>query len=417
MNQYESRENIFNANKSFDALEIDETNKLIRVNYYCEEKTSIIGKLLESGNSIFQPNTEFLTKNLFNPLLNKHHKYKSLINKASKIFKYNEILGYELSIESDKKNSSNSDMFDEIANVVAGRQVANLASGMLKKMKKVNITHLALEIKTSNNEKLPIVYVNAVQPVLFNSGEYNLLLTKISSITGFIDNLVDCNEKVEFSPNFVNDLFEIDENSQLIKLKYKQANSIGMQTDKYEIIKFQNLVDYKVKVDSEEMTESSGLLSTKGVSKVAGKVNPFFGKVMKTVNAVSNFAPHENEKKIIKIRQVCLNVNTNILSKPIIKMQILNSPIGINSDSREYFEINNKLEEVTSIFDRILVLNGKNGATEATVNYNLVEPVANQLQSTSIDKFEEVKKLKELMDMGILSQEEFNKKKVELLNL
>ena len=33
------------------------------------------------------------------------------------------------------------------------------------------------------------------------------------------------------------------------------------------------------------------------------------------------------------------------------------------------------------------------------------------------DPIEEVKKLKELLDMGILTQEEFDKKKKELLNL
>ena len=35
----------------------------------------------------------------------------------------------------------------------------------------------------------------------------------------------------------------------------------------------------------------------------------------------------------------------------------------------------------------------------------------------SLDPYEEVKKLKELLDMGIVTEEEFQKKKKELLNL
>jgi predicted Zn-dependent peptidase len=34
-----------------------------------------------------------------------------------------------------------------------------------------------------------------------------------------------------------------------------------------------------------------------------------------------------------------------------------------------------------------------------------------------MDPYEEVKKLKELLDMGIVTEEEFQKKKKELLNL
>lgn len=52
------------------------------------------------------------------------------------------------------------------------------------------------------------------------------------------------------------------------------------------------------------------------------------------------------------------------------------------------------------------------GANEAE------QPVESQRQSVrSLDPYEEVKKLKELLDMGIVTEEEFQKKKKELLNL
>ena len=46
------------------------------------------------------------------------------------------------------------------------------------------------------------------------------------------------------------------------------------------------------------------------------------------------------------------------------------------------------------------------------------QPVESQGQPVrSLDPYEEVKKLKELLDMGIVTEEEFQKKKKELLNL
>ena len=52
------------------------------------------------------------------------------------------------------------------------------------------------------------------------------------------------------------------------------------------------------------------------------------------------------------------------------------------------------------------------GANEAE------QPVESQGQPVrSLDPYEEVKKLKELLDMGIVTEEEFQKKKKELLNL
>ena len=52
------------------------------------------------------------------------------------------------------------------------------------------------------------------------------------------------------------------------------------------------------------------------------------------------------------------------------------------------------------------------GANEAE------QPVKSQGQPVrSLDPYEEVKKLKELLDMGIVTEEEFQKKKKELLNL
>lgn len=49
---------------------------------------------------------------------------------------------------------------------------------------------------------------------------------------------------------------------------------------------------------------------------------------------------------------------------------------------------------------------------------DIEQPLERQVQSVRyMDPYEEVKKLKELLDMGIVTEEEFQKKKKELLNL
>lgn len=390
MESYDAREEIFVANKSFDAIEIDETNKLIKVHFYSDQKSSVFGKFLESGNSLIQANRE-LNKNIFSSLSKKQPKYKSLINKESKILTYDEIVGYDLKVESDKKDVNHPDLFNEIAQVVAGRQVANLASGMYKKIMKVNITFLALEINIIGNESLPVIYINNIRPVQINTDEYHVAINKIKSITTFLDRLVDHYDDIEFKPSFENDLFEIDESNKLIKIKYKVVNSFGIQNEKHEIIHFSNITGYKIKVDSEEMNEASSLISTKNITKAAGKVNPLFGKMMKTVNAVSNLVPQEKESTITKIRQVYLNIHTDILAKPILKIVLFDDDIGINSDSRQYHDINSKLEEVTCLLDRIMTMDGKGSSNDFASKDNLSDSGKMKKESMGIDKFEEIK--------------------------
>lgn len=83
----------------------------------------------------------------------------------------------------------------------------------------------------------------------------------------------------------------------------------------------------------------------------------------------------------------------------------------------QYHDINSKLEEVTCLLDRIMTMDGKDSSNDFASKDNLSDSGKMKKESRDIDKFEEIKKLKELLDMDIISQEEFNKKKVELLNL
>ena len=47
----------------------------------------------------------------------------------------------------------------------------------------------------------------------------------------------------------------------------------------------------------------------------------------------------------------------------------------------------------------------------------IMNPSQNNVNATKVDPYEEIKKLKTLLDEGILTEEEFNQKKKELFGL
>ena len=46
-----------------------------------------------------------------------------------------------------------------------------------------------------------------------------------------------------------------------------------------------------------------------------------------------------------------------------------------------------------------------------------VQKIGNNIKANKNDPYEEIKKLKELLDLGVITEEEFNQKKKSLLNL
>ena len=70
-------------------------------------------------------------------------------------------------------------------------------------------------------------------------------------------------------------------------------------------------------------------------------------------------------------------------------------------------------EEVITIFDILRM----DQAKEKVNKIEEVEPGdKNKSTNATIDKFEKIKKYKELLDSGIITQEEFNTKKTELFS-
>lgn len=160
-----------------------------------------------------------------------------------------------------------------------------------------------------------------------------------------------------------------------------------------KIFTIKDLVDYEIKVDN-EVVITSKTKTKKGVGKaVAGGL--LFGEAGAIAGAVAGNSKSTTTSTQTEIHHYSLVVKVNDLTKP---------SFIINLDSVQI------AEDVVTTFD-ILVGNTKKFVGEEAV----VEPKPETNGNKDLDKFEELKKYKELLDAGIITQEEFDAKKKELL--
>ena len=152
-----------------------------------------------------------------------------------------------------------------------------------------------------------------------------------------------------------------------------------------------DLVDYEIRVDN-EIVITSKTKTKKGVGKaIAGGL--LFGEAGAVAGAVAGNSKSTTTQVQQEIHHYSLVLKVNDLEKP---------SFIVNIDSVQI------AEDVVTILD-ILVGNTKKVLED---NQNVD---SNALKNKDMDKFEELKKYKELLDAEIITQEEFNTKKKELL--
>ena len=152
-----------------------------------------------------------------------------------------------------------------------------------------------------------------------------------------------------------------------------------------------DLVDYEIRVDN-EVVITSKTKTKKGVGKaVAGGL--LFGEAGAIAGAVAGNSKSTTTQTQKEIHHYSLVLKVNDLTKP---------SFIVNIDSVQIAE-----DVVTSL--DILVGNTKKIVAEETT-----QPEAPK-EAPKLDKFDELKKYKELLDAGVITQEEFDKKKKELI--
>lgn len=176
-----------------------------------------------------------------------------------------------------------------------------------------------------------------------------------------------------------------------LSLAAEAAVKVALKPDD-QIFKFDELRSYEILMDDESITKGGlGMAAAGGL--LFGAAGGIAGSVM----------GKKKTKKVVE--QLTLKINLNDLEFPCVMINYINKNVKVNSNA--YKDAISKIEKTKSIVDLIIEQEEKDMA-----NANAPAPEKN---SNEVDPYEALKKLKELLDLGIVTEEEFNKKKAELL--
>ena len=194
---------------------------------------------------------------------------------------------------------------------------------------------------------------------------------------------------------------EILSGDKVLELSSKPVSRLCIDSSKKQFQLFINksytkiydvndLVDYEIRVDNEVIVTSK-TKSKKGIGKaiVGGAL---FGGVGAVAGAVAGNSKGKTTSSQKEIHHYSLVLKVNDFQKPSFIVSL---------DSEEI------AEEVVTIFDLLV----GNAAVKQDSKRSSVPT------DSSLDSFEQMKKYKELLDAGIISQQEYDAKKKELLKL
>lgn len=155
-----------------------------------------------------------------------------------------------------------------------------------------------------------------------------------------------------------------------------------------------DLNDYEIKVDN-EIVVTSKTKTKKGIGKaVAGGL--LFGGVGAIAGAAAGNSKSKTTQTQKEIHHYSLVLKINDLSRPSYLINIDSAQIA---------------EEIVATLD----IFSNNKKEEVAYAEEVVEVKEEKPANHDYDKFEEIKKYKELLDGGIITQEEFDIKKKEIL--
>lgn len=182
-----------------------------------------------------------------------------------------------------------------------------------------------------------------------------------------------------FTPAHEMGYVAIDEVHRLVMLKPRRV------VDLY--YRFEDIRDY-------ELLEVNAQVTRGGLgSAVLG------GVLLGGVGAIAGSVIGKNSKKMVE--NLFLRVDINDLEYPCVYVNFIESPVPITSGRYK-----RALEDAHNAVSRLGLILGK-GANE--------EKAGNQY--APMNPYEEVKQLKELLDIGAITQDEFDKKKRMILDL
>lgn len=183
------------------------------------------------------------------------------------------------------------------------------------------------------------------------------------------------NKDVTFEgTNVIENIIELDENRKLFKLcRCKYCNPS-------KIYKYSDILDFELLEDNNTIETNAGIGKA-----VAGGL--LFGGVGAIVGGST--AKRKSKKVVNSIR---IKITLNNTQNPVIYIDLLKDQL--KTDSLEFKNITEIAQKLISVLNIIKNISQKEN-----------------------DSFEEIIKYKELLDNGVISQEEFETKKKELLKI
>lgn len=182
-----------------------------------------------------------------------------------------------------------------------------------------------------------------------------------------------------------------DENQQLIHIPIQEGHPASRPT----VFKYTEIYDAEVIEDGESITKG-GLKSALVGDVLAGGVGAIVGATV---------GKKQTKQVCSKLSIKVLLNNPNVSHREYYLLDESKRPVLKKTDV--YKKAYNNANELAAQLKQIILNNDK--------PIKRVEPIV--VKNTQNDPIEEVKKLKELLDMDIITDEEFEKKKKELLNL
>ena len=192
------------------------------------------------------------------------------------------------------------------------------------------------------------------------------------------------------NPTKIDNFFWFSEKDDLFAIP-KQQFVGGLFNGKNEVVdvsvyKISNIIGYKVIEDG--VTISKGGL---GRALIGGVL---FGETGAVVGAITG------EKKESKnVTELRIDIEMNDTTAPLVTLSMFTKGLVMSTDSIMYTYYLENLRKIASTINVFLKRN------------------ENKDNGVVFDKFEQVKKYKDLLDNGIITQEEYDKKRKELLGL
>ena len=219
---------------------------------------------------------------------------------------------------------------------------------------------------------------------------------------GNVIEVLRCDKIVNLSkkPRFEILISSVDKKFQILSGKYYS-----------KILTGKDIIEYEIKIDN-EIVITSNTKNKKGVGKalVGGAL---FGGVGMVAGAVAGNSKSKTTQSQKEIHHYTLALKINDISCPsfVVKLKSLEmaeqatATLDIISQNDNEVETNEKaIEEAVQ------------EVVEKAAPKTFEEVTHKPTKENNLDKFEEIKKYKELLDMGIITQEEFDVQKKRILN-